>query len=132
MSTATEVGPVATPHGAAEVPIEPVQSDGVRMLSDGVARLPKLTSVMSLVPRLATTATPVAVLIATAEGTGVLPAAPTVTTPTTPLGGGPTCVGTAVGCTARFATAIDPFGEPVPQTGVPLGGQETVFTTVMG
>jgi hypothetical protein len=46
--------------------------------------------------------------------------------------GEPSCVGVEVGCTARLAAAIDPFGEPVPQTGIPLGGQETLFTTAMG
>jgi hypothetical protein len=67
-------------------------------------------------------AKPVAVFIATDEGM----------VPTGTVEGEPVGVGAVVGCTARLRAAIDPFGEPVPQGGVPLGGQDTVLVTVMG
>src|SRR5260370_11447048 len=53
LSTATETGPVATLQGVGEpktVPSEPVQSDAVRTVSEGTARVPKSTTVMSLEP----------------------------------------------------------------------------------
>src|SRR5579872_4755178 len=63
LSTATDVGPVATLQGPEADPMDPVQSEGVTAML--VARF---TSVMSFEPWLATTATPVAVLIATEDG----------------------------------------------------------------
>lgn len=112
LSTATDTGPEAVQApGPKTVPSKPVQSEAVETVSEGAAGVPKFRIVTSFDPWFATTAKPVAVLIATDDGF----------TPTAIAE--PICVGVKVvgGWTARFTAAIDPFVEP-----------ETKSETVMG